>query len=174
MKRLPTDSAFFQCLCELDLALVVRLKARRCPCCGGPLDTANFPRKPRGLWEGPALRFSLCCRQEGCRHRLTPPSLRFLGRKVYVGWVVIMGVDFHNDIGLSSPLCHRTLSRWKSFWRENLADISPFMRWVRAHGLLPPSFMPTESPRGILGAIGFPGESSWIPALKLFTQYPAG
>ena len=35
-------------------------------------------------------RFSLCCGREGCRHRATPPSVRFLGRRVYVGAVVIV------------------------------------------------------------------------------------
>jgi hypothetical protein len=35
-------------------------------------------------------RFSLCCGREGCRRRATPPSVRFLGRRVYVGAVVIV------------------------------------------------------------------------------------
>jgi hypothetical protein len=35
-------------------------------------------------------RFSLCCGREGCRRRATPPSIRFLGRRVYVGAAVII------------------------------------------------------------------------------------
>ena len=35
-------------------------------------------------------RFSLCCGRDGCRHRATPPSVRFLGGRVYVGAVVIV------------------------------------------------------------------------------------
>lgn len=173
MKPLPRDPVFFQSLCELDLALVAKLKARRCPHCGAPLDVANYPRKPRGLWEGHAIRFSLCCRREGCRHRLTPPSLRFLGRKIYVGWVVILAIDFYKDIGLSYRICRRTLSRWRGLWKDLLAECSPFLRWIRAQGLLPPGCKIGESPRGILGAIGFPAEPSWIPALKLFSQFPS-
>lgn len=171
MKPLPTDPSFFQQLCELDLALVTQLKTQRCPHCAGTLDVANFPRKPRGLWEGKAIRYSLCCRRDGCRHRLTPPSLRFLGRKVYVSWVVILAIDFYKDIGLSSPICRRTLSRWKAFWRATLAETSSFMRELRARGLLPPEFQPSPSPRGILAALGFPAERSWIPALKLFSRF---
>jgi hypothetical protein len=35
-------------------------------------------------------RFSFCCDRDGCRNRATPPSVRFLGRKVYLGAVVML------------------------------------------------------------------------------------
>ena len=35
-------------------------------------------------------RFSFCCSRDGCRKRKTPPSLRFLGRKVYVAAMVVL------------------------------------------------------------------------------------
>ena len=35
-------------------------------------------------------RFSFCCDQEGCRRRHTPPSVRFLGRRVYGGLVAVL------------------------------------------------------------------------------------
>jgi len=35
-------------------------------------------------------RFSLCCAKDGCRKRETPGSLRFLGRKVYFGAMVVL------------------------------------------------------------------------------------
>jgi hypothetical protein len=34
------------------------------------------------LDKGYGQRFSFCCAVGGCRKRTTPPSLRFLGRKV--------------------------------------------------------------------------------------------
>ncbi|HRZ54915.1 MAG TPA: hypothetical protein P5525_05600 [Candidatus Paceibacterota bacterium] len=45
-----------------------------------------------GVAGGPRwqVRFSLCCGKEGCRRRNTPPSVRFLGRWVYAGLVVIL------------------------------------------------------------------------------------
>jgi hypothetical protein len=50
--------------------------------------------KPRGraCHVGPAhdRRFSFCCAVDGCRRRATPPSLRFLGRKVYLAAVVVL------------------------------------------------------------------------------------
>jgi hypothetical protein len=33
---------------------------------------------------------SLCCSRDGCRRRMTPPSVRFLGRRVYLGAVLVL------------------------------------------------------------------------------------
>ena len=58
------------------------------------MHSASFARQPRG---GPAgldaeceRRLSFCCAAADCRKRLTPPSVRFLGRKVYLGAVVVL------------------------------------------------------------------------------------
>ena len=51
MTPIPADTAFFQSLYQLDHDLFLKLKAKGCPLCGGPLDTSNYPRKPRGLGE---------------------------------------------------------------------------------------------------------------------------
>ena len=72
-----------------------RAAAEPCRYCGGPLHRGDYPRKPRGglspsAAEAFGRRFSLCCGREGCRRRATPPSVRFLGRRVYVGAVVIV------------------------------------------------------------------------------------
>ena len=79
----------------IDEAIVERAAVEPCRFCGGPLHRGDYPRKPRGglvavAAEAFARRFSLCCGREGCRHRATPPSVRFLGRRVYVGAVVIV------------------------------------------------------------------------------------
>ena len=42
------------------------------------------------LPEAQCLRLSFCCDREGCRKRVTPPSVRFLGRKVYLAAVMIL------------------------------------------------------------------------------------
>ena len=36
------------------------------------------------------MRQSVCCAMEGCRRRANPPSLRFLGRQVYFGALVLL------------------------------------------------------------------------------------
>lgn len=60
---------------DQDLAELVH--NRPCQHCGGKLHWANYTRRLRGV-DGKAIRFSLCCAQEGCRRRQTPESIRFL------------------------------------------------------------------------------------------------
>ena len=86
---------FFEGLTAIDAAIVERVAKEACGDCGGPLYRSDFPRKPRvGLLaaavEALSRRFSLCCGRDGCRRRVTPPSVRFLGRRVYVGVIVIL------------------------------------------------------------------------------------
>jgi hypothetical protein len=62
-----------------------RLRCNGCSVCGGKLDRAYYPRRPRGhRFELGLLRrrrVSFCCRN--CRKRNTPVSVRFLSGKVY-------------------------------------------------------------------------------------------
>ena len=75
---------------DADLAEAERVKG--CRHCSGKLHRANYKRKPRGVesWPDAPLRDSFCCDQEGCRRRHTPPSVRFLGRRVYGGVVAVL------------------------------------------------------------------------------------
>ena len=75
MFKLFADDIFFKGLRKLDHDLFLLTKIQPCPHCGGQLDTSNIPRKPRGAGELESLQFSLCCRVDGCRRRLTPPSI---------------------------------------------------------------------------------------------------
>jgi hypothetical protein len=126
--------------CDEDLARTTR--AGGCGWCGGRLDRADYPRKPRGgppgLGAAHALRLSFCCAAEGCRRRARPPSVRFLGRRVYLGAAVV-GITAlaqgapHDELralrawlGLSA----RTLARWRRWWRAVFAE-SAFWRGAR-------------------------------------------
>jgi hypothetical protein len=168
MYPLLADAGFFQCLRNLDFEVFSAAKAQPCRLCGGPLDTSHFPRKPRGAGELEEWRFSLCCRREGCRHRVTPPSLRFLGRKVFSAWVVILVLDFSRELGLERSVSRRTLSRLRQFWRERLSEVHPFMRWAR--GQLAPGTEVTDRPGRLLPCFGFPAPEAWIPVLRFFTH----
>jgi len=167
MHSLFVDDAFFKTLRELDYELFLVIKNTPCPCCGGKLDTANYPRKPRGAGELETTRYSLCCRNDGCRHRVTPPSQRFLGRKVYSICVVIL-VEFVDQLGLILRIARKTLARWYNFWRERLARDHPFMRLAKS--FLPADFQSTCLPSSILAVFEFRNRESWLPILKLFTQ----
>ena len=84
---LPRTARFWSFLLTVDQDLAEETRKKACPC-GGRLHSANYLRKPRGtpvrLPEQECLRFSFCCDRDGCRKRATPPSVRFLGRKVYL------------------------------------------------------------------------------------------
>ncbi|MGA8364867.1 MAG: hypothetical protein WB709_10150, partial [Solirubrobacteraceae bacterium] len=101
---------------------------KRCPRCEGPLHWGNYRRKPRGALialagETSVVRFSLCCGREGCRKRATPPSVRFLGRRVYLGAVVIvasivaLAVQGARELRRQTGVPSRTLGRWLGWWR---------------------------------------------------------
>jgi len=133
------DIGFFKILLAVDRGISDRAKQNGCRHCGGILDVADYPRKPRGIEDqGQSLRrLSFCCRREGCRKRTTPESLRFLGRKVYTGVVVVLGVF---DTALIAPLnlCRQTLSRWASYWGQVFHFDNPF--WKIKKALLPLGF----------------------------------
>ena len=90
------DSRLYAFLMEVDRDLALQAQRSKCRSCGGTLHSACYLRKPRGMPAGvdpgPAypVRFSFCCSVEGCRRRHTPPSVRFLGRKVYLGVMVAL------------------------------------------------------------------------------------
>jgi len=141
-QALLQDSRYFQLLLKLDEDLAA--EARRAGCeCGGVLHSARYERKPRGgpagLGAETALRFSFCCAAEGCRRRTTPPSLRFLGRKVFFSVVVLL-VPVLRDGPTPERLARlcerfavsaRTVRRWIRFWRERF----PATRaWQAARG----------------------------------------
>ncbi len=123
------DARLYELLLRLDEDLAGSTQAGGCGWCGGRLDRADYPRKPRGAPAGlgakHALRLSFCCAAEGCRRRASPPSVRFLGRRVYVGAAVV-GITalaegtpreelraLRTWLGLSA----RTLTRWRRWWR---------------------------------------------------------
>jgi hypothetical protein len=125
------DARFWLALLRIDQDIAREAREGRCLHCGGPLHSADYRRKPRGI-ETDALsiefryRLSFSCGREGCRKRLTPPSVRFLGRKVYLGAVVVLVTAMRQ--GPTPPgmrklrdlfgADRRTISRWQKFWEE--------------------------------------------------------
>lgn len=129
-QKLLRESSFFILLLAFDRDFAEEYRRKGCGECGGRLHRSAYSRKPRGgppeLPEDYAIRESFCCGEEGCRRRLTPPSLRFLGRRVYLGAVVVLvSAMVHGVTAKRASLMHelcgvsvRTLRRWRKWWRE--------------------------------------------------------
>lgn len=159
-QSLLTESNLYPILRRLDEELAAEAKKLGCPC-GGKLDRANYPRKPRGappdVESDPAYRrrLSFCCAKEGCRRRRTPASALFLGRKVYLGAVVVLVSVLRQGpsptrlarlkelVGVSA----RTVRRWRKWWLESFVA-SDF--WKAARGRLRAPLEESQLPRSLL------------------------
>jgi len=147
-RDLLADATFHQLLLACDADLAEAARAGRCALCGGALHSACYPRKPRGrpcrLGPEHDRRFSFCCAVDGCRSRTTPPSLRFLGRKVYLAAIVVLVAILRHGVTTSRidrlsqavGVDRRTVERWRAWWRERL-PITPFWQVARA-AFMPP------------------------------------
>jgi hypothetical protein len=155
--RLLGDTSFLELLLEIDREKAAEVRAGRCPLCGGPLHVGHFCRKPRGfrgpLPDGFEVRFDYCCGR--CRKRCMPPSIRFLGRRIYLGVVVTLATALQHGVtswrarilrqhlGMSKS----TLERWRQWWREQL-PATEF--WDRVRGELPPTLRLDRLPQSLL------------------------
>ena len=80
-----SDARIWALLKRIDEAEAAACREVGCPACDGALHSATYPRKPHGLaaeLRSDARRFSFCCNR--CRGRVTPPSVRFFGRRFRV------------------------------------------------------------------------------------------
>jgi hypothetical protein len=128
---------FWNELIEIDERIARAVAAEGCRRCGGRLHRGDYERKPRGgliapVAEGMARRISLCCDREGCRKRALPPSVRFLGRKVYVGAAIVIACVTAQvsasvaEARRSSGIATRTVRRWSRWWRGYYAESEHF------------------------------------------------
>jgi len=129
MLRILRDPTFHATLCAIDFELAEATRSAGCPHCGEVLHSARYPRKPRCVMDLPTetqWRWSFCCAREGCRRRTTPPSVRFLGRRVWPAAVVLVLSVLHRrseprrseKIRSAMGLARRTVGRWCHWWRE--------------------------------------------------------
>jgi hypothetical protein len=153
-------ASFWAFLFSVDEDLAKVTREAGCPC-GGRLHGASFPRKPRGvrenLPESYRYRLSFCCERDGCRKRRTPPSVRFLGRKVYLGAVVVLvaamrqGPSPRRILELTELFGAdaSTIARWRKFWCEHFPQTS---FWKVARSRFLPQLDIADLPRALLEA----------------------
>jgi hypothetical protein len=165
---------FFSQLEALDAQITAQVAAGGCRHCGGPLHRSDYLRKPRGALiaeagEASTRRYSLCCGRRDCRKRALPPSLRFLGRRVYLETVVVLASVFvqvlsrMREASTATGVPAWTLRRWRAWWRSDFPRL-PTWQELRARFVPPP---PQESrlPRSLLARLGWqPGAPGSAPA----------
>ena len=139
--RLLQSVSFWTFLFSIDKQFATAACQAGCPC-GGRLHRADFPRKPRGGPKGLpreyTYRLSYCCNRDGCRKRVTPQSVRFLGRKVYFAAVIVLVAAMRQgptprrvrELTRLFDVDSRTIARWQVFWREQFPRTS-FWRVAR-------------------------------------------
>ena len=160
------DSRFYQFLFRIDQEMADAAQLEGCAHCGGRLHVAHYPRKPRGTRcardESCRSRLSFCCSTEGCRRRCTPPSVRFLGRKVYLGVMVVLVMAMEHGLKAKRrkqlieqlDLYPQTLARWRVWWRK----IFPASRCWRANrGHFIPPVDVSQLPGSLLGRLSGEG-----------------
>jgi hypothetical protein len=117
---------FFSLLLQIDIEEAAKVQSRHCPC-GAVLHKADYPRKPRGcpreVRPDFETRLSFCCSR--CRKRTTAMSVRFLGRRLYLGLIVVLMSMRRTTLSASAVqmmqtlgVPERTIARWRHWWRQ--------------------------------------------------------
>jgi hypothetical protein len=174
----------FAALAQMDERIAREVARAGCPTCGGPLHRGDYERKPRGAAIAPAgeaftRRHSLCCGRPGCRKRALPPSLRFLGRRVYLEAVVLIAsvrALLAKAIGAASAATGvpaRTLVRWRSWWNTVFPKLPAWI--VMRARFAPPPPDETALPKSLLDRIAqsLPDTRSVSAVLELAARWLA-
>jgi hypothetical protein len=180
---LLADATFHELLLVFDQDIAISARREPCLLCSGVLHSARYRRKPRGgptrLGEAHDWRFSFCCARDGCRTRRTPPSFRFLGRKVYLATMVVLiaimreGATAARMRRLSGLLGvdRRTVERWRAWWRDTFTA-SPFWQIGRA------TFMPpvdqARLPASLIERFTGSGSEQLIALLRFIAPITGG
>jgi hypothetical protein len=177
------DERFHELLLKLDRDLAASVRAEGCSNCRAALHAAPFARKPRGMpvqlpWEH-CQRLSFCCAKDGCRQRATPPSLRFLGRKVYLGGLVVLisamrcGPTPARIARLQAlvGVSRRTVLRWRRWWCEVFTH-SVF--WRAATAAFMPPVESADLPASLLRRFTGNAQEQLIALLRFLSPITTG
>jgi hypothetical protein len=176
------DKRFYELLLGFDRQIADAAHAGRCKTCAAALHWGSYERKPRGVPAGLGTehrrRFSLCCAADGCRKRETPGSLRFLGRKVYLGAMVVLISAMQSGLNPERMkrlkdlvgVSRRTVLRWRDWWRT-VFTTSPF--W-RAHRALAPAAREADLPAALLKSFAGSIEQQLIALLRFLAPVTTG
>jgi len=171
------DASFYELLYRVDEEIAAKARQEGCGHCGGRLDSARYRRKPRGasLDLGPAYerRLSFCC--DGCRRRTTPVSLRFLGRRVYLGVVVVLATALRQGVTPERAsklremfgVDRRTLDRWRRWWLESFVHTR---LWRAARGDFAAVVEESLLPGSLLERFAGPPREALVATLRFLSE----
>ena len=174
MEKLLKDGLLCKLLEKADDDLAEEARQGGCEhCAEEKLHRGDYRRQPLG---GPGWdrRRSFNCAKEGCRKRKTPPSVRFLGRKVYAGVVVVLvsammhGLKpkrverLRQELGIDE----RTLERWRGWWLENFVQ-SGF--WKGAKAQFMPRLDEDIAPLSLVEEFGAKRRDGMVKLLKFLS-----
>ena len=160
LPELSQKTKLYSLLIHIELHLVAQTVQAGCPYCGGPLHHSNYMRKPRGgpedLCEELMVRYSLCCGRTGCRKRTLPPSVLFMGRRVYWANVILIVVTLRQNkpqeyskaaLMRKFGMCRKTINQWIKWFH----DIFPHTtQWQRIRGFVSSVVSDAHLPSSVL------------------------
>jgi len=178
-QTLLSDATLYTALAKLDEEIAAEVKPKGCPFCDGVLHSGRYPRKPRGVpsevEDQYRFRASFCCSRKGCRLRTTPPSVRFLGRKVFAAAAVVLVTILRHGptperlsrIRQLTGVSARTVTRWRQWWQS----VVPRTRWwTTARGFLRRPVAEHSMPTSLLHAFTTTDEKAGLIALLRFVS----
>lgn len=189
MHKLLADARFYLALLKIDWDLARAVRDAGCTCEeAGTLHAAHYPRQPRGgpaaLPEGYERRYSFCCGLEGCRRRTTPPSVRFMGRRWYLGPVVMLVSALQQGVtperlavvrdwlkGRGERLSRKTVERWRCWWLE-IFRASP--TWEAGSARFVPALAEERLPLSLLERLAGEEEQRLTAALRFVSPVTTG
>ena len=153
------DANFHAFLLRIDEDLAAKTQVDGCRRCGDALHKNRYQRKPRSgglidLGKGPHFCLSLTC--STCNKRHKPPSVRFLGSRVYVAATVVLAAALR--FGLTDArvarlsewlrVPERTIARWRRWWLKDFVESS---FWKNARARFMPPVVDAALPVSLLG-----------------------
>jgi hypothetical protein len=182
IEEILRDTRFYELLLGFDRQIADAAHAGPCRECRSKLHWGSFDRKPRGVPAGlgreHTRRFSLCCSRDGCRSRETPGSLRFLGRKVYLGAMVVLISAMQSGLNPARirrlkelvGVSRRTVLRWRDWWRT----VFTMSQFWRAHRGLAPTARDADLPASLLQSFAGVIERQLISLLHFLAPVTTG
>jgi hypothetical protein len=182
IQNILADKRFYELLLGFDRQIADAAHEGCCQRCGAKLHCGSYERKPRGVPAGlgpeHCERFSFCCAARDCRKRETPGSLRFLGRKVFLGAMVVLITVMQSGLTPARVqqlrelvgVSRRTVARWRDWWCSVFTE-SPF--W-RAHGALVPPVTTADLPASLLKRFTGDIEQQLLSLLRFLVPITTG